>query len=61
LEAAGFQTDGLRDEKAVEAALQDYRGKLFRYIEASIDLLGFTPEPAICFLNALGELRIAII
>jgi len=54
-----FKTDDVADEVELENKIQIYRDQLQRYRQASIKLLGSTPFTAICFLNFMGQVKIA--
>ena len=46
-----FKTDDLRDEGALQQAIEKYARQLRRYAEAVRHLLGDTPRASLCFLN----------
>jgi ATP-dependent helicase/nuclease subunit A len=53
-----FKTDELRDEDAVQTAVEAYGPQMNRYREAAKQLLNIQPMTAICFLDALGGIRL---
>ena len=53
-----FKSDEIRDDDALTNALDEHRPQIGRYIAAVQQLLGETPQAALCFLDAMGEVRI---
>jgi ATP-dependent helicase/nuclease subunit A len=53
-----FKTDDIANEIEVEEKILLYRDQLLRYRQASIKLLGSTPNTKICFLNFMGQVKI---
>lgn len=53
-----FKTDELRDDEAVQKAVEEYRPQMNRYREAVQQLLHIQPVTSICFLDALGGIRL---
>ncbi|MCK5635390.1 MAG: PD-(D/E)XK nuclease family protein, partial [Anaerolineales bacterium] len=56
-----FKSDEIRDEDALANAFEKHRPQVRRYVEAVQQLLGETPQAALCFLDALGEAKIMVI
>ena len=53
-----FKTDNLRDEASLIAA-KDHHGKqVKRYMQSAANILGEKPVGLLCFLDALGEVRL---
>jgi ATP-dependent helicase/nuclease subunit A len=52
-----FKTDELRDEEALEEAVDEYRPQLMRYKRAVHDLLEVDNQAFICFLDAKGAVE----
>lgn len=53
-----FKTDELRDQKAIDGAVEEYTGQVTRYSQAVHHLLGAQPEVSLCFLDAQGEVEL---
>ncbi|MGB2894614.1 MAG: UvrD-helicase domain-containing protein [Anaerolineales bacterium] len=53
-----FKSDEIRDDDALAKAFEEHRPQVRRYAEAVQQLLGETPQAALCFLDALGEVKI---
>ena len=53
-----FKTDELRDEEAVHMAVKEYGSQMNRYREAAQQLLDIQPVTSICFLDAMGVIRL---
>jgi ATP-dependent exoDNAse (exonuclease V) beta subunit len=53
-----FKTDELRDEEAVHTAVEEYGPQMNRYREAAQQLLHIQPVASICFLDAMGVIRL---
>ena len=56
-----FKTDEIRDDNALEKALDEHRPQIMRYAAAVQQLLGETPQAALCFLDAMGEVKLVTI
>jgi ATP-dependent helicase/nuclease subunit A len=52
-----FKTDELRDEEALEKAVDEYRPQLMRYKRAANDLLDVSSQAFICFLDVQGAIE----
>ncbi|MBN1249802.1 MAG: hypothetical protein JXC32_19220, partial [Anaerolineae bacterium] len=55
-----FKTDRIKDAHDLERQLQehDYIEQVARYLAAAEHLLGRRPEPALCFLDVAGRVRL---
>jgi ATP-dependent helicase/nuclease subunit A len=53
-----FKTDEIRDDDDLANALNEHRPQVGRYAEAVQQLLGETPQAALCFLDAMGEVKL---
>jgi ATP-dependent exoDNAse (exonuclease V) beta subunit len=53
-----FKTDTLRNEAELNAAVEEHRGQVERYIRCAADLLGVRPVGLLCFLDAVGEVHL---
>jgi ATP-dependent helicase/nuclease subunit A len=53
-----FKTDELRDEDALHRAVEEYQPQMNRYREAVQQLLHIQPVTSICFLDAMGVIRL---
>ncbi len=56
-----FKTDELRDEDALANALDEHRPQIGRYAAAVQQLMGETPQAALCFLDAMGKVKIVLV
>jgi ATP-dependent helicase/nuclease subunit A len=56
-----FKTDELRDDEALESAVEEYRPQLLRYVAAVRKLLGTNCQAYICFLDYEGEVEWTVI
>ena len=56
-----FKTDEIRDDDELAKALEEHSLQIRRYAEAVQQLLGETPQAALCFLDALGEVKIVVV
>ncbi len=53
-----FKSDEIRDDDDLAKALDEHRPQIGRYIAAVQQLLGETPQAALCFLDAMGEVKL---
>jgi ATP-dependent exoDNAse (exonuclease V) beta subunit len=53
-----FKTDELRDQEALEGAVEEYRPQVTRYAQAVRDLLDSEPEIFLCFLDMQGDIEL---
>ena len=53
-----FKSDEIRDDDDLANALDEHRPQIGRYAAAVQQLLGETPQAALCFLDALGEVKV---
>ncbi len=53
-----FKTDDLRDQPALNAAVEKYRDQLIRYQKAAERLVGDLPKARMCFLNCAGSVEV---
>ncbi len=56
-----FKTDEIRDDDALVRALDEHRPQIGRYAAAVQQLLGETPQAALCFLDAMGEVKVVFV
>ncbi|MBE9479771.1 MAG: hypothetical protein IMY80_07380, partial [Chloroflexi bacterium] len=56
-----FKTDEIRDDETLVKALDEHRPQVGRYAEAVQQLLEETPQAALCFLDALGEVKVVLV
>jgi ATP-dependent helicase/nuclease subunit A len=56
-----FKTDEIRDDDDLANALDEHRLQVGRYAEAVQQLLGETPQTALCFLDAMGEVKVVLV
>jgi ATP-dependent helicase/nuclease subunit A len=54
-----FKTDHLRDEEALELAIEDHRHQMERYQRAAHQLLGGSVATALVFLDYRGEVKVS--
>jgi len=52
-----FKTDEIRDDDALANALEEHRPQIGRYAAAVQQLLGEKPQAALCFLDAMGGVK----
>ncbi len=56
-----FKSDEIRDDDGLANALDEHRPQVRRYAEAVQQLLGETPQAALCFLDAMGEVKVVLV
>jgi ATP-dependent exoDNAse (exonuclease V) beta subunit len=56
-----FKSDEIRDEDDFAKALDEHRPQIGRYTAAVQQLWGETPQAALCFLDAMGEVKIVFL
>jgi ATP-dependent exoDNAse (exonuclease V) beta subunit len=52
-----FKTDEIREDDALANALEEHRPQIGRYAAAVQQLLGEKPQAALCFLDAMGGVK----
>ncbi|MEK7682938.1 MAG: PD-(D/E)XK nuclease family protein, partial [Chloroflexota bacterium] len=53
-----FKSDRLRDEAELQAAVEEHAHQVERYMRCAASLLGEKPVGLLCFLDAVGEVRL---
>lgn len=53
-----FKTDRLRDEASLTAAKNHHGKQVKRYVQSAANILGEKPVGLLCFLDAVGEVRL---
>jgi len=56
-----FKSDEIRDDDDLANALDEHRPQIGRYAAAVEQLLGETPQAALCFLDAMGEVKVVLV
>jgi ATP-dependent exoDNAse (exonuclease V) beta subunit len=56
-----FKTDEIRDDDDLANALEEHHLQVRRYAEAVQQLLGETPQASLCFLDAMGEVKVVLV
>jgi ATP-dependent exoDNAse (exonuclease V) beta subunit len=56
-----FKSDEIRDDDDLANALDEHRPQIGRYTAAVQQLLGETPQAALCFLDAMGEVKVVLV
>ena len=56
-----FKSDEIRNDDDLANALDEHRPQIGRYAAAIQQLLGETPQAALCFLDAMGEVKVVLV
>jgi ATP-dependent helicase/nuclease subunit A len=56
-----FKTDEIRDDDDLANALEEHRLQVGRYVAAVQQLLGEMPQASLCFLDAIGEVKVVLV
>jgi len=56
-----FKTDEIRDDDDLANALDEHRPQIGRYAAAVQQLLGEMPQASLCFLDAMGEVKVVLV